>query len=267
MPTLRELQDAMRQSLVHRESAVLSAMLARHVPPERLDIYRNTFLLTLTKSLGLGFPAVQKLVGEAFFEGAAQIFITEHPPRVAWLDQYGDAFAEFLRTFGPATTVSYLHDVAKLEWAVHSAFHAVEAEAIDPAALADVAPEDQGGIRLIAEPSLVLLRLACPADTIWRAVLDEDDEALRRIDLDCGPVHLLVERHPGGVEVERFDGARWRFLARLCASEPLEAALDDPEGGPSFDYASALAEHLAARRFRGFELATNAGSTTVRITS
>src|SRR5215831_13967373 len=124
MPTLRELQIAMRQSLVHRESAALSAMLARHAPPERLDIYRNTFLLTLTKALGFGFPAVQKLVGEAFFEGSTRIFVAEHPPRVAWLDQYGDAFPEFLRTFGPATTVPYLHDVATLEWSVHSAFHA-----------------------------------------------------------------------------------------------------------------------------------------------
>jgi hypothetical protein len=46
---------------------------------ERLDIYRNTFLLTLTKALRLCFPVVQKLVGDEFFEGAAQVFIAGQP--------------------------------------------------------------------------------------------------------------------------------------------------------------------------------------------
>ena len=80
MPTLLELQTAMRQSLVHRDIAAVSAMLAAHVVPDRLDIYRNTFILTLTKALRLCFPAVQKLVGEEFFEGATQVFIAERPP-------------------------------------------------------------------------------------------------------------------------------------------------------------------------------------------
>jgi hypothetical protein len=267
MPTLHELQSAMRQSLVRRESAAVSAALARHVPPERLDIYRNTFLVSLTKALRLCFPAVAKLVGEAFFEGAAQVFIARHPPCAAWLDQYGDTFPEFLRTFGPATTVPYLHDVAKLEWAVHSALHAAEAGALDPAALADVAPDDQGRIRLIAEPSLALLRLAYPADRIWRAVLTEDDETLGKIDVDTGPVHLVVERRPDGVAVERLDGPAWQFLRRLCAGEPLAAALGDPQDGPRFDHARALAEHLAAGQFCSFELATNAGSATAWVIS
>jgi hypothetical protein len=261
MPTLHDLQIAMRESLVRSESATACAMLAQHVPPERLDIYRNTFLLTLTKALRLCYPAVQKLVGEAFFEGAAQVFIAEHPPCMAWLDQYGEAFPEFLRTFGPATAVSYLHDVAQLEWAVHSALHAVEAEPLDPAALASISPEDQGSIRLIAEPSLKLVRVAHPVDTIWRAVLMEDDGGLGEIDLDSGPVHLLVERRPSGVEVDRLDGPAWQFLARLYAGEPLEAALGDTQGSPSFDYASALAEHLAGGRFCGFDLVTAASST------
>src|SRR5712691_11487100 len=113
MPTLLEMQTAMRQSLVHRDIAAVSAMLAAHVAPDRLDIYRNTFLLTLTKALRLCFPAVQKLVGEEFFEGAAQICVAEHPPRSAWLDQYGGAFPDFLQAFSPAESVPYLSDVAR----------------------------------------------------------------------------------------------------------------------------------------------------------
>src|SRR5437660_5801224 len=124
MPTLLEMQAAMRQSLVHRDSAAASAMLSAQVRAERLDIYRNTFLLTLTRALRLCFPVVQKLVGEEFFEGAAQIFVAEHPPRSAWLDQYGGAFPDFLHAFSPAESVPYLSDVARLALAVSGALHA-----------------------------------------------------------------------------------------------------------------------------------------------
>ena len=256
MSTLREMQAAIRQSVVRRDSAAASATLAAHVPAERLDIYRNTFLLTLTRALQLSFPAVRKLVGAEFFEGAAQIFIAEHLPRAAWLDQYGSAFPEFLRAFPPAASLVYLADVAKLEWAVNAALHAADAEPLDPARLSAVAAEDQGRIRLIATPSLNLIEASYPADEIWRAVLASDDNALRAIDLERGPVRLLVERRATGVAVERLDAARWRLLARLCAGETIETALEATE----LDCSVALAEHLACGRFCAFELAPQAGA-------
>ena len=42
---------------------------------ERLDVYRNTFLSSLTTALRISYPAVHRLVGGEFFEGAAQSFI------------------------------------------------------------------------------------------------------------------------------------------------------------------------------------------------
>src|SRR4030088_261014 len=107
MPTLLELQNAIQRSLVHRENHTVSAMLAVHVSQDRLDIYRNTFLQSLTKVLRLCFPVVQRLVGEEFFEGTVQVFIAEHPPKAAWLEQYGGEFPGFLRTFPPATSIAY----------------------------------------------------------------------------------------------------------------------------------------------------------------
>ena len=77
MPTLLELQTAMQASLVHRDNEAVSAMLAGHIPADRLDIYRNTFVHTLTRALRLSFPATERLVGEDFFEGAAQFFIAD----------------------------------------------------------------------------------------------------------------------------------------------------------------------------------------------
>lgn len=123
---------------------------------------------------------------------------------------------------------------------------------MDLAGLGAIETEDQGRICFAPDPSVRLLRLDYPADIIWRAVLDSDDDALGKIDLGCGPRHLFVERRSTGVEVECLDERAWGFLARLCAGLPIEAALVD---GGDFDGATALAEHLAFGRFVAFSLA------------
>ena len=102
MPTLLELQTAMRGCLVQNDKETISALLAPGIGVDRLDIYRNTFLVTLTKALRICFPATEKLVGAVFFEAAAQVFVEAQPPASAWLDLYGAEFSEFLRGFPPA---------------------------------------------------------------------------------------------------------------------------------------------------------------------
>ena len=251
MPTLLELQTALQASVIHKDSAAVSAMLAGHISADRLDIYRNTFMHTLTKALRLSFPATERLVGEEFFEGATQIFIAEHPPRVAWLDQYGGEFADFLHSLPQAKSLAYLSEVAEMEWAVNCAIHAADVAPLDVATLGDVEPESQGQIRFIADPSIRLLRLEYPVDIIWRSVIASDDDALGKVDLGSGPINLLVERRATGVEVERLPVESWRFLSALCAGRSIELALDDIN---DFDCASALAEHLALGRFTGFVL-------------
>jgi Putative DNA-binding domain len=251
MPTLLKIQEAMQASLLHRDSQTVSAMLAGHVPANRLDIYRNTFILTLTKTLRLCFPVTQKLVGEEFFAGAAQIFVGERPPRAAWLDLYGDEFPEFLRSFPPATSIAYLGDVAELEWAVNSALHAADVAPLDVAELGAIEAEDLARICFVPHPSLRLLRLDYPADVIWRAIVASDDDALGKVDLGCGPRNVMVERRLTGVEVECLDQQAWFFLAKLCDGSSIEAALVDIG---EFDYVAALAEHLALGRFASFSL-------------
>jgi hypothetical protein len=259
MPTLLELQHAMRDSLVHHNDEAAAALLADRVAPDRLDIYRNTFISGLTKALRLCYPVVQNLVGADFFEAAAQLFIAKHPPRVAYLDQYGGEFSEFLRCFPPAASLAYLVDVARLEWAVNCALHAPDVEPVELDELAAISPNDQGCARFIAHPSIRLLRVDYPVDHIWRAVLTGDDRALTTLDIDTGPVYLLAERRATGVDVIRLDEPAWRFLDELCSGRPIQSVLESITG---FDTTAALAEHLALGRFVAFELMEDDAMTT-----
>ena len=252
-PSLLELQRAMRASLVVHDDRGISA----HMVPgaltsaERLDIYRNAFASALTTALRLSFPAVHRLVGAEFFEGAARIFIEAHPPTSACLDDYGEAFPRFLSEFEPASSLAYLADVARLEWAVNRALHAPDAEPLDPCRLAAFAETERALVRFAPHPSMSLVRTDHPADLIWRAVLEKDDAALSAIDPGPEPAWLLVQRMPTGVEVRRMNEAVWKFTSALCAGMPLADALDEAQ---DFDAASLLAGHLAAGRFVDFSL-------------
>jgi hypothetical protein len=258
MPSLLELQRAMRESLVVHDDRGISAHVVHggFDAAERLDIYRNTFASVLTTALRLSYPAVHRLVGAEFFEGAARIFIEAHPPTSACLDDYGEELPGFLSDFEPAASLAYLPDVALLEWAVNRALHAPDTESLDPRRLAALAEAERARVCFVPHPSLSLVRVDHPADRIWHAVLQEDDAALSALDPGQDPAWLLVQRLPTGVEVRRMSETAWRFTSALCAGRPLTTALDEAQ---DFDASALLTDHLAAERFVDFNL--NATST------
>jgi hypothetical protein len=269
MPALLELQRAMRRSLFGGAPGEASARAADDAHEfasccvghgqlgvdahPGLAIYRNTCRTTLGTALRLSFPAVHRLVGGAFFDAAADEFVCAHLPTSAYLNDYGADFPAFLAQFPPAAGLGYLADVARLEWAVNRALHASDASAIELARLAELGEAALPFVRFTPHPSISLLQLDTPADAIWRAVLDQNDAAMAALDPAAGPVWLLIERTDAGVQVRRLQQAAWRFTQRLCAGEPLHAALED-EPAESGQINAALADHLVSGRFIGFLL-------------
>ena len=261
MPTLLELQRDMRAGLIEREVGPIAQSLADGLGTERLVIYRNTILTGLTRALRLAFPAIERLVGGEFFETAADAFIAEQLPRVAFLDQYGREFPDFFSRFPPAASLPYLTDVASLEWAVNCALHAPDETPLELSQLAAVAAEDQYRVSFRAHTSVGLVRSNFPVDDIWRAVLTRDDRAIVALNLAAGPVFLLVARGEAGLEVARMEESAWRFVEALCRSEPLFCAIN---AAPGLDATNLLAEQIARGRFVAFALNPHAAATSVK---
>lgn len=248
MPTLLETQTAVRDSLL---SGDIAAGLRTYLSvSNRLSIYRNTHVGSLTAALRLSYPAVHKLVGQDFFDGAAARFIRVHPPGRAYLYEYGDAFPDFLSALPEAQSLSYLADVARLEWAVNRALHASNTPPLESAQLATISAGDQGRIAFAIHPAVGLVNSAYPVDTIWHAVLESDDQELAAVDLYAGPVWLLIDRERGEVRVRRIDETCARFSADLFAGLPLQASLDMAHG----DATSYLADHLSSGHFSDFQI-------------
>jgi len=245
VPTLPELQRSFARALTDGGAAlgIADSMTAQ------LEIYANTRRATLTHALELTYPAVRALVGAAFFEAMAREFAATTPPAGAYLDDYGADLPRFVRAYQPAATLDYLADVAQLEWAVSRACHAPDAPRLEPRELCELPPGDLGRLSFIGHASVATMCLAYPADRIWRAVLEQDEAAMRAINLAEGPVYLLVERGlDEQVQVQRLASGPWQLTARLLAGEPLFQALQPAaESAPT-----TLAGHFSAGRFIGY---------------
>ncbi|TAM18735.1 MAG: DUF2063 domain-containing protein [Pandoraea sp.] len=256
--TLSELQRAVRCHL-HGAGDDASAWIVPDgfTPDARLAIYSNTATAVLVNAIGLAFPAVQRLVGAACFEGAARRFIDVSPPDSAWLDEYGATFPAFLARLPETASIPYLDDVARLEWQVNGVLHAPDTPALEVVRLASLDEGALGALRLYPHPAVRLAHCTLPADAIWRAVLEQDDLAMREIRLDDGPVNLLVQRTARGIDVVRLGEGEHRVAMALFAGEAIRDALSPV---PPTDGYALLAMLLARGCFAEFTSAPDAGA-------
>ena len=256
MPALRELQAAfLRAMFGPNEPELLEAIVGDGLlPAARLQIYRHHVLTSLTDVLQATFPVVCRLVDERFFRYAADAYIRQHPPAAPCLFEYGAHFPAFLAAFPPCRHLEYLADVARLEWAMHTAWHAEVRVPIDPAELGGLAPHDVARLRFQFDPSVTLLDSPWPIDQIWR-VNQVEAEVHAPVDLNAGGVSLEIRRWEDDAGFRRLDPAIYTFRTTLAAGHALamaaEAALATR---PEFDCVAALHELLTDGVIIGFTL-------------
>ena len=140
--------------------------------PKRFSVYRNNVAAGLTRALEASFPVIRKLVGAEFFAAMAVEFALKHPPKSQMLMQYGDDFASFLKNFPPVAHLGYLPDMARLEQAIRTSYHAADAAPVSSDALAALPEAQLLASRLILAPSVQLIPSRWPICAIWRANME-----------------------------------------------------------------------------------------------
>jgi hypothetical protein len=249
MPSLREAQDVFARGLFDASDTAVLAHLAGARGMEAaagLAVYRNNTFSNYRGALREAYPVVLRLVGEDFFARAADDFIRIAPSTFGDVNAYGAGFGDFLACYPGARELTYLPDVARLEWAVHRAFQAIEVAPPEVSRLAGVPPESLDALRFALHPSAGLLASLWPILAIWRANQPGCD-GNEAIDLGSGGNRLLVLRRGHDVELEPLDAAEYRLFSALasgaCLGAALEAALAEEA---AFDLGACLQRHLAA---------------------
>jgi len=238
----RQFTAALRRPDCPPPATVYAADAAKRI--KRFNVYRNTMHASLAAALAARYPVIQRLLGEDFFQAMALVFIRQQPPTSPVLAQYGEHLAPFLEDFEPAQSWPYLADVARLEWQRHLAYHAADAPIIDIVALAAIAPEQLGDLRLHLHPAVHWIASDYPILAIWRT--NSQDAIVQPVGAAAGQC-VLVTRPDLEVLVSALPPGSDAFMAALAEAEPMgraaELALNDT---PSFDLPAALAALFAA---------------------
>lgn len=234
-------QDIFAKALLDPQRPVPAALRSRHAaaPVKRFAVYRNNVVAGLVSAMQAGFPAVERIVGEEFFAAMARCYVVAHPPRSPLMLRYGEDFGDFIASFAPAAGLAYLADVARLETARRKAYHAADAEPIDPARVASIDPQVLSGIVFALHPSIQIVRSRHPVVTIW---------AMNSGEAELGPIDegdaedALVVRSALEVTVRKLPPGGAAFLAALAAGSPFAAAVELASAGDArFDLVANLA--------------------------
>lgn len=190
--------------------------------PARMAVYRNNVAAGLGRALAAQYPAIERLVGPAFFAAAARVFAAEHPPRSPVLQAWGGGFAGWIEGFAPAQHLVWLGDVARLEWLRAEARCAADAVPADPARLV---AGDPAGLRLRLAPSVRAFASAHPAVAIWAAQQPGAGAGA----ITPGPSFALIGRRPDhGLVTLALSEAEHGVLLDLRAGARLGALGADP---------------------------------------
>ena len=168
---------------------------------DRWHVYAHGYTSRIVEALEQECAAVRRILGPESFTALVERYAAVFPPRSFDLANVGDRLARFLEFEPLSQELPFLPDLARLERAVAGAFVAADAAPLRWEALRAVSPKDAASLRLSLAPGVLLLRSRWPLMDLWRARLEEDDDAIA-IAVEGRPCRALVHRRSGRVRVE-----------------------------------------------------------------
>ncbi|MBN3759459.1 DNA-binding domain-containing protein [Burkholderia sp. Ac-20365] len=250
--SLFERQKHFASALLDPGMRVPAGLVGPDLQPgeKRFNVYRNNVVTGLVDALKAAFPAVRRIVGDEFFAAMARIYAAHEPPESPVMLDYGETFSDFIAAFGPASSVPYLSDVARLERAWTQAYHAAEASAVDHALLARIEPDDLPHLRLTLHPSARVIRSRFPVVQIWSMNIDGGDTSA--VDFTIGGEDALVLRPHAEVEIRTLPVGAAAFINAIAANQTMTEAttraLDENAG---FDLTGTLRDLFAIDAITG----------------
>lgn len=194
---------------------------------QRLDVYHYAYRARLVEALADDFPAVRYAVGLKSFDTMARCIIEASPSSTRNLNTYGRVLVDWLASPGQRVpNRGFLHELARLEWALVEVVHAAVPPRLDPAQLAAIPMDRWAGLVFVPGAATRLFQSDWPVNPFFQAWRQGLEPSLP----DARPSAVAVYRH--GFTVWRMDLSLMThgLLSRLMAGVPLGAALAPVEG-------------------------------------
>ena len=161
--------EKLDDAAVRAEIAELLAQPCHGAAVERLRAYTGGYPARIGESLAESHPALKHVVGASAFQELVGRYLGSVPLGIRNLNEVGRGLAAILATDRLAEELPFIVDLARLEAAVHAAFHAREKPALDPATVAGWTLEDWNCAVLEFQPAVAVVRSDWPIREIWAA--------------------------------------------------------------------------------------------------
>ena len=224
LPSLRDTQAAFAAHLAGHDRPDLVAAIAgdSRIALQRLQLHRHHVTRSIGAALAATFPTVAAVVGQEFFGRLANGFVAGTSLKDPVLSRYGGRFHQFVAAKQEMHGLSYLADVARLDWALNVAFHAPFEPRLSVADLARCPQDSLPGLSLRLPAGTSLIESAWPLDLIWQA--SQPDTSVDRVDLAEGPFYLLVFRRPDDAAFAVLSAGEAAFIKCLLEDDRLASA-------------------------------------------
>jgi hypothetical protein len=258
---LHDLQCGVGQAVLGRdEESIVAAIMGDGLDPaQRLNIYRNHYNTSLGEALKATFPVICRVLDPRFFAYAASEFIKISPPRQVCLFEYGEEFPGFLAAFPPCAHLTYLGDVARLEWLINTALHSPALPAIDSKDLAHLDAAGYPQLVFALQPSLRLIESPWPIDRIWHQN-KPGSESEEVINLGSGGCRLEIRQLGEDVVFRSLEPGEFVLRSELAMGRNLDTAVAAALAcDPLYDTAHGLRRLFAEGLVTGFTLDPKSG--------
>ena len=192
-----------------------------------LKAYQSNGHALAQRALQAAYPVMAQLLGAESFDALARAHWHAAPPASGDLAEWGVDLPDFVRGSAQLHEESYLADVATLEWALHCAASAADAE-VDAASFALLANHEPAALQLRLAPGCAVMASAWPVASIWSAHMDQrvSFDALRRLFQTAPAECAVVWRAAMRPQVRQITLAENTFLGALLSGRSLGQALD-----------------------------------------
>lgn len=244
-PNLREVQLGIRTRIQSQQHSLTSSAWLNPqggvAGDERMDVYAEGYLARVMEALAEVFETIYHLMGRDAFIELSESYIHAHPSHSYNLNFIGEHMAAFIQKASASGKLPFLSDLARLEWNVAQAFHAVSEDVFNPASLETVKEDDWDRLKVVFQPSVSTVSSQWPILDIWKARHTPLKEI--HIDIVDRPQNVLVYRRALEVMCQLIDTTQADLIGALinkrslgdsCAVLAERLGVDEPPVGEWF---------------------------------
>jgi hypothetical protein len=188
---------------------------------ERLDIYREMYLLRMEEALSSDYPALKHYLGDEQFMRMVERYVEVYPSRSYTLNRLGDHLPGFLATIDDLPKPEFCRDLARLELALTGVFDAGETASLTPEAVRAVPQDAWETARLKPIEAFRLLEFEYPVSR-YLGFVDEENPVPRLV-----RKKTWVVAYRSNYRVHRMDltQAGYELLSSLASSQTVGDAI------------------------------------------